>query len=284
MSEQDLAAPSAAADEGAVSAVTDASEATVNTEGQVEGQPAEGSDTLDQGAATEEKTKSAQRRERREAAQRREQEQAEAAKRELAQIERRLAQVREQASYLAEPKEVDYPDPLEFVAARAAWNAQQMAARAQERQITAEADEFQKAQALSQQASLAARSREFNDTIDEARATYADFDQALAVAQDSRFVSFELSQMILESDRPHDLAYWMGKNPEKAKALSSMNPVYAAREIGRIEASLSRPQPKTQTQAPAPINPVRAAATATSDPDKMSYDEFKAARLSGQLR
>jgi hypothetical protein len=60
--------------------------------------------------------------------------------------------------------------------------------------------------------------------------------------------------------------------------------VEAARAIGRIEATLNAPKPRTETQTPAPIAPVRGSARATPAPDAMSYEEYRAARMSGKLR
>jgi hypothetical protein len=278
MTEQDLAAPSVAADDTPVSAVTEASEATENTEGQVESQPAEdGSDH----ETPEEKTKSAQRRERREAANRRALEEAEKAKRELAEVQTRLEMVSKAAAAFPKPLESDFADPLDYVAANAAWQSQQMAAQFQATQIKAEADARQQAQQLAAEAAKAARAREFKDAIPDARAVYADFDAALEIAGKREFVSDALVDIVLDSDRPHDLTYWLGKNPEQAKALSSMNPVQAARMIGQIEASLSRPKPKTQSNAPPPISPVNPTGTARKDAASMSGAEYRAWRMAG---
>ena len=60
-----------------------------------------------------------------------------------------------------------------------------------------------------------------------------------------------------------------------------MNPVEAARAIGRIEASIALPKPRTETKAPDPINPVRGSAAASRNPDNMSYVEWVKWRENG---
>lgn len=275
MTEQELAAPSEAADEAAVSAVTEASEATENTQGQVEDQPAEGDES------PEEKSKSKARRERREAADRRDREEREAESRRLREAETRLERIKAATKAVAEPVEADFADYVEYVAAKGAWKQAQLSARFTENEVKAEIDTVKLAQQQAEQLRTQERVKEFTEAIPEARARYADFDQVIAVAQRADVVSSALSMMILESDAPHDVAYHLGKNPELARTLSAMNPVAAARELGRIEARLSAPRPKTTTEAPAPISPVRGTAKGSRDPSKMSYSEFKAYREAG---
>lgn len=276
MSEQELAAPSEAADEAVISEMTEASEATENTEGQVDDQPAEAAKP-----AEDERTKSQARRERREAAERRAREEAEANAKRLADSEARLARIRKAAQAVEAPKESDFNDPLDYVAASAAYRQAQVAARMQEAEIGGEMDALKEAQKLAAQMRQQERMAEFAETIPEARARYADFDTALEVAKRSDIVSPALAEMVLESERPHDLAYHLGKNPELARTLSQMNPVQAARKLGAIEASLSLPRAKTQSSAPEPVNPVRGGASPIKNPDKMSVGEWAAARAAG---
>lgn len=276
MSEQELAAPSEAADEAVISEATETSEATENTEGQVDDQPAEAK-------AEEEKTKSQARRERREAAERRAREEAAESARKLAESEARLARIRAAAKAVAPPKESDFTDPLDYVAASAAYRQAQVIAQMQESEVGGEVDALKKAQELAAQMRQKERLAEFAETIPEARAKYADFDAALEVAKRSDIVSPALAEMVLDSERPHDLAYHLGKNPELARALSQMNPVQAARKLGAIEASLSAPRAKTQSSAPEPVNPVKGGASPARNPDKMSVSEWAAARAKGWI-
>jgi hypothetical protein len=97
-------------------------------------------------------------------------------------------------------------------------------------------------------------------------------------------ISHEFAPLVLASDMAADLAYYLGQHPETATAVANMNPVDAARELGRIEARLeSQLSRRTipETKAPAPITPVKGGAAATRDPAKMSADDFAKWRASG---
>lgn len=274
MSEQDLAALGAA-EEVAPSEQTEASEATKNTEGQVSDQPAEGEDT------PEDKTKSQVRRERREQQRQREQQEAAETARKLADAEARLGRIKAAAQAIQEPKESEFRDYSEFEAARNAYHFAKAAAQFQETEARGELTAAEQARQSAEQARLAERQKAYVDEVPEARSRYADFDQVIAVAMRPDVVSTDLANLVLDSERPHDLAYHLGKNPEMARAISTLNPVQQARELGRIEATLALPRAKTQSSAPDPIRPLKGSASATSSPDNMTAAEYAAWRKNG---
>lgn len=274
MSETDLAAPSEAAEE----VVAKADVTAPQTEGQAQddGQPAE----VAEQPAPEDETESKRRRERRERARERAEQEAERAR----QAEDRLNRIRRAAESQSPPREADFPDPIEYAAARGAFAQAQAAARFQQGEAEAEAQAAREAAQAANHARIADRQRQLSEDIGAARTIYTDFDQALAVAQRGDVVSVELSLQVLESDKAADLTYWLGKNPTEAQRLSSMfarNPIAAAMELGRIEAGLSRPKPRTQTTAPEPVTPVRGTARATPNPTAMSHSEYRAWREAG---
>jgi len=256
MSEQELAALQGAADD-AVTA--DVSEATENTDGQEQGQPAED----DAKAKPEDKTKSQLRRERREAAEQHRQRELDEARRNLADREAQLARIRTANQRMAES--AANPDDAGTVAARTVGQIREL-------EVEGEVETHKRALELAQQMRVQEMARDFAESIPEAREKHSDFDTALAVAQDPRVVSPQLSVMILESEASHEIAYHLGKNPALARTLSSMNPVQAARELGRLEASLAAP--KRQTAAPEPISPLKPGGTPRKSPGDMSPAEF----------
>ena len=273
MSDQELAALAGAAEIVTTSEQTEASEATENTEGQVSDQPAEGENP-------EDKTKSQVRRERREQQRQREQQEAAETARKLADAEARLGRIKAAAQAIQEPKESDFTDSFEFVAAKAAFQAHKMAAKMHENEVQGEITAAEQARQRADLARAQERQRDYVEAIPEARARYADFDQVISVAMRSDVVSPAVADMVLDSERPHDLAYHLGKNPDVARAISQLNAVQAARELGRIEAQISLPRPQPTT-APAPIRPVRGASSATPNPENMTADEFAAWRAKG---
>lgn len=98
-----------------------------------------------------------------------------------------------------------------------------------------------------------------------------------------------LKEALMVCDEPDEVAYFLGKNTEKAVMISNMTPVAAAREIGKIEAEVIRakkdnPTPrKTITKAPTPIVPVGASEIVEKNPEKMSNEEYRAARREGKI-
>lgn len=228
----------------------------------------------------EEKTEAQKRRERRRAQEQRQQEEFAAAQKAAQEAEARLARIKASAAGV-EPKESDFTDIGEYWAAKGAWNYARQAGQFQVEEVSAEAE---RAKALLEQqraAQAMARQAEFQQDAAEARTRYADFDAALAVASNAQFVSPALSEMVLASEQPADLAYHLGKNPQEAVRLSSLPPLIAARELGKLEARLVANPPKIASTAPPPINPVRPGGAPVHDPAKMSASEYAAWRSAG---
>jgi hypothetical protein len=265
MTDEKTPAPEAGDEE--VVAKAKASEATENPEGQVEGQPDSEDDT-------EEKTKSAIRREKRKEAEHRLREQAEDAMKKASDAEARLARIKAAAEGEQEPKESDFSDVIEYAAARAVWKQSKAVAQREQREIESEVEAHKKAAEAVENERRSEQVASFNSQAVEARVRYADFDQVIAVATRVDVVSPQLSEMVLDSDMSADVAYHLGRNPALARELSRMPPLSAARELGRIEASLSKPKARTQTNAPDPITPVKPSGTVQRDALKMTHSEF----------
>lgn len=273
MTEESVAAVSAAPE--AVSAEPQVTE----TEGQIEGQAA---DSPEEPGEAEKKSRAAERRERHKAHIAQVKADAEAARERAQQAEARKASILNAGAMDAEPTEADFPDPLELSAARAIWKQDKRRAERFAKEAEREADDARKqAEALDNQQRQALR-QSFEDQVAEAKTRYADYD-AVARAPDVP-VSDVMADLIVTSDVGPDVLYHLGQNRALAAQIAKMPLAEAARAIGRIEASLTAPKPRTETQAPAPIAPVRGSARATPAPDAMSYEEYRAARMSGKLR
>ena len=93
----------------------------------------------------------------------------------------------------------------------------------------------------------------------KARETYPDYDIA-----SEEFLTHPLAKvsaftnLVLDSDNPTDIAYYLGKNPVELDKLSDMTASQAARYIGRIEALLADKNSdvavKKASSAPKPIS------------------------------
>lgn len=272
MSEQDLAALGAA-DEGIASPEQEIEQVE---QGQVETPPADDSDKPEPA----EKTESQKRRERRQQHFQRLKDDADRAETERATIQRDFDRQKQIIARMPEPQESDFQDPFEYAAAKGGWRQAQIAAQSQSELIQEDMTHKSRVIADFEQQRMAARQAAIAEDLPDARAKYADFDKAFAIAQ-SDVVSVALSELIIESDMALDLAYHLGSNPEVARRLSGMSPVAAARELGRLEATISAPKPKLQSSAPAPISPVKSGGIAGKSPESMNYREFKAYRDAG---
>jgi hypothetical protein len=95
----------------------------------------------------------------------------------------------------------------------------------------------------------------YHDREETARDKYDDFDQ---VAYNPHLpVTEYMAQSIQASDVGPDVLYWLGSNPKEASRIARLGPILQAKEIGKIEASLSSNPPVRKTSsAPAPIAPV----------------------------
>jgi len=132
---------------------------------------------------------------------------------------------------------------------------------------------------------------QYHDREETARDKYDDFDQ---VAYNPNLpVTEVMAQSIQASDIGPDVLYWLGSNPKEAERISRLNPILQAKEIGKIEASMSSNPPVRKTStAPAPIAPVTARSTGaprydTTDPrstKSMSTSEWIEAERLRQIK
>lgn len=121
-----------------------------------------------------------------------------------------------------------------------------------------------------------ARAEVFKAREAEFAATQTDYDK-VAHNPDLK-ISNEMAQIIRESDDGPAVAYHLGKNPSLAEKLSAMSPLQAAREMGRIEATIAADRKaavRAVSKAPPPTPKLEgASAQVDRDPDKMSTKDW----------
>lgn len=132
---------------------------------------------------------------------------------------------------------------------------------------------------------------QYHELEETARDKYDDFDQ---IAYNPNLpVTEYMAQSIQASDIGPDVLYWLGTNPKEADRIARLNPILQAKEIGKIEASLSSNPPVRKTStAPAPIAPVTPRASGanvldTTDPrsiKSMSTSEWIEAERQRQIK
>jgi len=116
----------------------------------------------------------------------------------------------------------------------------------------------------------------FDSKVDEARARIPDLDQVLPTIR-SLPLSFEACDLIAESDKAVEVAYYLAKNPAEATKLGNLPLHKQGAEIARIEAKVaSAPTARKTSNAPPPVPTIAGATTPTGrkDPAEMSMEEY----------
>lgn len=161
---------------------------------------------------------------------------------------------------LPEPKSEDFETYDAFVDARADWRAQVNLRRYMEQQ-----------QAQTQKQSI-------QSWREQGRSKYGDWNE---VFTQELPISVEMGATIMDSPQGHDLAYYLGKNPQEAYRIANLPAHRQAYELGKLETKLAAPPQKTKTNAPAPTSPVGGKEVPAKKPEDMDYEEYKAWRMSG---
>lgn len=239
--------------------------------GQVDDTPAHS-----EGEAPAESEKKSRNQNRREKMARLERERDEA-KRKAEEYQGRLAKAKETAASGIRPSIDAFETHEEYLVALGAFEAgRQMDAR-QEATLAEEAQQAEQELNRVQQQESAEIAASWKAEADAATQRYADFWDVVNRAP----MSPGLTDIVLRMNQSADVAYQLGLNPELSQQLSAMNPVQAAVELGRIEATLNAPQPKRTTSAPDPVAPVTPKAGATTDPENMTAEQYAEWRASG---
>jgi len=101
---------------------------------------------------------------------------------------------------------------------------------------------------------------DFEERTEAFKAKATDFDEVVSgfVNKGGKFTD-AVRELVIESDVGPQLTYHIAKNPSIANKLNSLPPLQAAKEIARLEDTLSKPSTKA-TKAPAPLTTVKGGA------------------------
>ena len=81
-------------------------------------------------------------------------------------------------------------------------------------------------------------------------------------------------EVVLEvADKPTELLYYLGKNPDIAADLTELSPTRLAKKLDRIERDLVESSKPVTSKAPKPLETVKSQASSGPRPDG-SYDDF----------
>lgn len=116
---------------------------------------------------------------------------------------------------------------------------------------------------------------EFNRATADAVKQFPDFDK---VFDNTVPVSLQMAEAIVVSDRPADIAYYLGTNRDVAARIAALPPHMQGYEIARLEAKLSTAPLVSNAPRP-PSHTVHGVnATGKKSYDDMSDEEFEATR------
>ena len=184
------------------------------------------------------------------------------------------------AAQAAAPKPTpdQFDDYGSYIEALTDWKASD-----QVRKALSERDQAEQQRQQAQQQDQ--RAKTWAERQESTRKAMPDYDEVLASADTP--VAPHLVDLLLDSDHGPAIAYHLAKHPNEAQRLNGLSPLGAARELGRLEASLSTKAASAQaapvkpiSQAPAPVRPISASASSgsTKSPSDMSQSEYEAWR------
>lgn len=185
--------------------------------------------------------------------------------------ERRLAELKDELGPV--PKIEDFPNEHEFVAALSAYRAdERMVMRQRKSQETA-TTEAKRDAGTSRQTLFRERALALADRFPDIEAR---------IFTDANPVSQAMAEVLQDSERGPEVAYHLATHLEEARRIFAMPPLAAARELGRIEATLTAPKPRTQTQAPPPVKIVSGGTSRVAkNPAQMNDAEYRKWRDAG---
>lgn len=180
------------------------------------------------------------------------------------------------------PKITDFQDIDSFLAARDAWQEERVLGKLRAEQQQASQRQQQENQQHGHQVAQLQAVERFKGAEAEARERYTDYDTVVSTPQmqQLRTVRPDLAQAVIDSPHGADVVYYLGKNPQVAQQLATLNTFAAAREIGRIEQMFMQPKPQA-TNAPPPPKQVGGRADAGKNPENMNMREYREFRSKG---
>jgi hypothetical protein len=124
-----------------------------------------------------------------------------------------------------------------------------------------------------------ARQDAFIAKVDAARDRMPDFDQVFPNTP----ISEVAAELIADSDKAAEIAYWLGKNPKDAARIYDLPPHLQGAEIARIEGRLSTVSTRKTSNAPTPPPVLNGqSAPGSKDPASMTMAEYAKWRTAQQ--
>jgi hypothetical protein len=188
------------------------------------------------------------------------------------EAERQAAYWREMAETKAQTQAEPEPKPTqdkfstydEYVEALTDWKASQAAEKVKRELAQTQAE------TANRQAQTAV-TETWQQRQSEARKAIPDYDEVLGAAAEV-YVAKHVEAALLDSARGPELAYHFAKNPQEVQRINGLSPIQAAMEIGRLEASLVKPQ--RISKAPEPVKPLASGKAGSANPVEMPMEDY----------
>ncbi len=245
-----------------------ADDAVAETEETTEEAPVEGAEPVE--TEEEKKTKSKLRREKAKARE-------DALKQRVQDLEAQLAtNDRNKPSTEAigpKPEREKYDDEAEYQSDLAAW-------KIEERIIARQTKAHETTTSNLRNDTAAKKMELFKERAMSLQERYPDIEK---VFTDTTLpMSPAMAETLMESEKGPEVAHYLLANREAAQRIKEMSPLAAARELGRIEATISLPKPRTETKAPPPPSTLAGTTRGPAkNPETMTQAEYVQWRNNG---
>jgi len=116
---------------------------------------------------------------------------------------------------------------------------------------------------------------QFQARLNEGFKTHEDFQEV--VFNPNLTISPPMVEALHDCEHAAEIAYHLGQNLDLARNIASLNPIAAAREIGKLDAVFSKGPPlpqKITTKAPTPTKPVGGKEGVPRNEEEMSVAEY----------
>jgi hypothetical protein len=214
---------------------------------------------------------------------------AEAARREAAELKARLQALSAQAQPLKDddkPLRSQFGTEDEFIEALSDWKARQAIAKREQEQAQARAE--------AEEAEIAATWSRRQEQVMKVLPDYAE-----VIGKSEVSIPPHIHRAILDSDQGPQIAYYLALHPEEAKRIVHMDPIRAVKRIASLERDLAaieseeqeeqsvevdKDKPKPQkSKAPPPIDLPKSTPSATPSTTN-SFEEYKRRRQAEQRK
>lgn len=170
-----------------------------------------------------------------------------------------------EANKFTKPNVEDFDDPNLYMDALVDWKIETAQVKRNADQSSNIEQSIQNKTAEIEQS----KQKYVTEVLDAAKEKYKDFD---SVFTDDVTVSNDMMDSMLLLDNLDDVAYYLGKNRDKATEISKLPKLATAMALQRISSTLGA---KKVSKGPAPITPVKGSSTNKSL-ESMSFKEYRA--------